>query len=125
MTEEFYLSQVERLRGNFGPKEFSEEKIKVLGKEVAMVSPEHFRHTVDTWIGSRKTSDPPRIAEFRECKAAWDRNNFKRDCRQASYVFNSGKEEALRREFKVDSVKEAFELAKLKLRLRGTDGGST
>lgn len=127
MSEEFYLSQIKRLQIHFGAKAFNSESVRVFGKEVVFVSDEFFRNTVDTWIGARKTSNPPLLPDFREAKLTFERNNLKRECRQATVGFNNGLKEVLRRVYKVDTIEEAFEIEQLKLRMGDKDGqgGST
>lgn len=125
MTEDFYLSQIKRLQIHFGPKAFNSENVRIYGREIAIVSDEFFRNLVDTWIGSRKNGQPPLLPDFREAKLTFERNNLKRECREASGGFNNGLKEVLRKVYKVDSLKEAFELERLKARLGDKDGGST
>lgn len=125
MTEDFYLSQIKRLQIHFGAKAFNSETVKIFAREVAPVSNEFFRDQVDRWIGTKKHTEPPRLAEFKESKLAFDKRSFVADCRKASEGFNNGLKEVLRKVYKVDSLKEAFEMERLKARLGDKDGGST
>lgn len=119
MTEAFYLVQIDRLRARFGAKAFDPEITKVLAKEVATLSEDFFRNTVSIWIGSRKNSNPPLAAEFRECKAAYDRGKLRKEVDQATRGWGTSLREVLRVKYNVDSLQEAFELEKLKIRLGG------
>lgn len=117
MTEEFYLNQVDRLKIRFGAKAFDSEVVKVLAIEAASMSDEFFRRTVDTWIGTRKNTNPPLLTDFREAKCAYERGKLTREADGAHRTFSYGLKDALRHHYKVDTVEEAFELEKLKLRL--------
>lgn len=122
MTEDFFLSQVKRLQIHFGTRSFNSESIRVFAREIAIVSDEFFRNLVDTWIGSRKTTNPPLLPDFREAKLTYERNNLKREVRDASVGFSNSLKDVLRDVYKVDTLKEAFELEALKLKLGGLDG---
>ena len=117
MTQEFFLLQIDRLKSRFGAKNFDPSFVQVVGREVATVSPEHFRQTVDTWIGTRKTMNPPLLTDFRECRIAHDKTKFQAEVQQASNVFHYGLGDVLRRVYKVDTLKEALELERTKLKL--------
>lgn len=121
MTEDFFRQQIERLKVRFGAKAFDYEFIRILGLEVATIGDEFFRRTVDTWIGTRKNSSPPLLTDFREARLAFEKNKFKAEVERASNTFNHGLKDVLRKHYKVDTLQEAFELEKLKIRLGGQD----
>lgn len=119
MTEVSFLDQINRLKTRFGAKSFDSELTKLLAKEVAIVPENFFTNVVDTWIGMRKTSNPPLLIDFRECRLSWQKSLLKKEISTANREFNNGLKDVLRREYKVDTLKEAFELEALKVRLGG------
>lgn len=121
MTEDFFRSQIERLRIRFGAKAFDSEFIRILGLEIAMVSDEFFRRTVDTWIGTRKNNNPPLLTDFREARIASEKSKFQVEVKKASEGFSNGLAAVLQKAYNVGSIQEAFELEKLKLKLGGAD----
>lgn len=122
MTQLFYVEQIDRLRRRFGAKAFDVEIVKILGREVSSLPEDFFKRSIDTWIASRKTSNPPMLAEFRECRLAFEKGIFKEEVRQATKSYEQGRAAALQKEFNVGTVEEAYELAKLKIRLGGANG---
>lgn len=121
MTEDFFRLQVERLKSHFGAKAFSYEFIRILGLEVAPIGDEFFRRTVDTWIGNRRNNNPPLLVDFREARIAFEKSRFQAEVSRASDTFHHGLKEVLRKQYNVDSLAEAIELERLKLKLLDTD----
>jgi hypothetical protein len=70
MTEEFFKAQLARLRTRFGEKSFDNEFSRLAWFEVRDMSDARFAWQVNTWIGSRRPSDAPMLAEFKESKLA-------------------------------------------------------
>lgn len=122
MTEISFLAQIDRLKTRFGPKSFDAEFTKLLAKEVAIVPEDFFRGVVDTWIGMRKTSNPPLLVDFRECRLAWQKSLLKKEDKEANMIFSNGLKDFLRKEYKTETLQEAFELEILKMRLRRISG---
>jgi hypothetical protein len=121
MTQTFFVEQMHRLKTRFGEKSFDIELIKLLGREIASVEEDFFRRTVDTWIGMRKNNNPPLLVDFREARLAFEKNNLARETIGASKNFAFSLKEVLQKHYKVETVKEAYELEKLKLVLGGVD----
>jgi len=117
LTQSEFVDQINRLRIRFGAKAFDQEFVKILGREVSMLPFEHFRQTVDTWIGTRKNNNPPLLTDFRECKIAHDKRKFDVVVKDAAKTFHYGLKDVLRKHYNVDSLAEAMELERLKLRL--------
>lgn len=121
MTEEFFLQQIERLKGRFGAKSFDREFIRVAGTEVVTMPDEAFRRAVDAWIGSRKNNNPPLATDFRDARLNYERGCLDKVVKQASNIFNYGLKDVLRKHYNVDSLDEAIQLEKLKIKLGGAD----
>jgi hypothetical protein len=118
MTQSFFLAQMSRLRMRFGGKSFDGEIVKLLSREVAKLPESFFLTIIDTWIGTRKTSNPPLLTEFREARLAFEKGNLAKECIEASKGFQNGLKAVLRQNYNVDTLQEAFELEKLKLQLQ-------
>lgn len=125
MTESFFLSQIERLKERFGPKSFDWQFVRVVGAEVSAMPDESFRRSVDNWIGGRKTNNPPLLQDFRDAKIAHEKGRFTNEVKKAATVFNYGLKDVLKKHYNVDTLSEAMELERLKIKLGGAndDGG--
>lgn len=119
MTEDFFRSQIDRLRSRFGAKNFDPAFVMVVAGEVSTVSDEFFRRTVDTWIGTRKVTDPPLLTLFRECRIAYEKGNFTKTVEKASNTFHYGLKDILYKHYKVDTLAEALEIERLKIKTGG------
>lgn len=117
MTEEFFNQQIDRLTIRFGARAFDDEMVRVIAAEILPVSEDFFRRTVDTWVGTRKHTNPPLLTDFREARLTYERHNLYREAKVASNVFNYGLKEVLKRIYKVETLDEAFELERLKIKL--------
>lgn len=126
MTREFFLHQIERLKIRFGAKSFDPEFIRILGLEIASLSDEFFRRTVDTWIGTRKNNNPPLLTDFREARLAHEKTKFTQEVSGAARTFEYKPfKDIMRKHYNVDSLSEAIELERLRLRLGDSSGEGT
>lgn len=117
MKQTFFLEQMNRLKSRFGPKNFDIEFIKVVGIEIASVSEEFFMQTVNTWIGERKTSQPPLRSDFRDCRLAYEKTKLNTVVEKAAQTFHYGLKDVLKKHYKVDTLSEAMELERMKIKL--------
>jgi len=120
MTKTFFDKQIERLKVRFGPKHFDAEFQKLASEEVSKMSDDRFAWVVSTWIGSRKPTDPPRIAEFKEARLAEEKSKKQTTLERAARVFEArnGRSplEILEPHVgKVESVMEAIEVRRLQI----------
>lgn len=83
MTNVEFVTHWQRLINRFGPKAMDPELERLTALEVCVMSALAWSNAVDAWIGSRKHTDPPRLAEFREAKLAEERARFQRDLKAA------------------------------------------
>jgi hypothetical protein len=134
MNQPFFLSQITRLRTRFGDKNFDNEFVKLVAAEVHDMSESGFKRFCDVLIGSRTAHKPPLLSEFREARIKENEVRFRNDVAGATRALNDPRiakpiSEVLHREFgKVESVSEAFAIAKLRLRTsesNNDDGGES
>lgn len=122
MTQSEFFVQIERLKTHFGQKNFTPEFVKLLAREVSMISDYNFTVTVNTWIGSRRVTNPPLLAEFIEARLAHNKKDFAKEAYGANREWQTGLKSYLQKEFGVDSLKDALKLVKLRNRLKGDKG---
>lgn len=126
MTRDFFILQIERLKTRFGAKAFDPEFIRILGLEVASISDEFFRRTIDTWIGTRKNTNPPLLTDFREARIAFEKGVFNQQVAGAAHAFEYKPfKDVMRKHYNVDSLSEAIELERLRLKLGEKNGEGT
>jgi hypothetical protein len=115
MTREDFLRQIERLKVRFGAKNFDSEMVNLVGGYVSKIPAPYLAKAVDNWIGQRKPSDPPLKNDFWEVKNAYERSQEKKE--QVKKEFSYGLNDVVRRQYKVETLMEAYELMKLKIKL--------
>lgn len=123
MTDADFKSQITRLQSRFGERAFDAEFTLLIWKDVHDMRFNDFRQVVDTFIGSRPHHKPPLQSEFREHRLLIERHRMEGEKRGPAKILNHPSmrplADILRKDFgAVDSVKDAFEIARLKL-LRG------
>lgn len=129
MTREIFYQQIDRLKIRFGAKHFDTEFVRLACEKVLSMSDARFIWQVNTWIGSKRPSDPPMLAEFEEARLAEEKLKLKNDAIVAARAFEARKVKPLRDLLKphfgyVESVGEAVEIARLNLiRKRDDDPG--
>lgn len=117
MTQIFFLDQINRLKIRFGAKAFDPEFIRVIGLEIASVSDEFFRKQVDNWIGTRKNNSPPLLTDFKEARLAYEKDRLSIATDKVVKTFSYGLKDVLKKHYNVDSLSDAMEIEKLKIRL--------
>lgn len=122
MTQGEFLEQIERLKTKFGSKIYDPETTRILGAEVSGIRGNSFKRYVDQWIGSRKPNFPPLLVDFREARIAAEKERFEETVRQVDKTLKGDLKEVLRKHYKVDTLSEAMELERFKLRM-GYDKG--
>ncbi len=115
-----FAKQMQRLQTRFGPKAFDAEFVDLVWREVKDMGEQAFTRFVDVMIGSRAPTKPPLLSEFREARLAEHKRSFDNEVRGAARTMAKPITEVLRPAFGgVASVKEAFEIARLRLRTGG------
>lgn len=120
MDESFFRTQIARFRSRFGDKAFDNEFAKLVAREVYDISEQDFLRVVDVMIGSRKHTDAPRLAEFREARIACDKRRFESEVRGAANVLeHPARFDGLRKFLAKDypgakKLNEAVEIQKLR-----------
>jgi hypothetical protein len=126
-----FTHQVKRLVERFTPRHFGDEFCDLLWQTVCQMSAYDFKRTCDFFIGNRKPTNPPLIPDFRDAALTCEKREFNRDVEGAAKaVFeHDGKTPGERRAHvlkvlsaeygKVDSVADAIEVARLRIRLGG------
>lgn len=122
MTPEQFKSQVIRLQSRFGEKAFDNEFVKLVWREVDGMNYYDFVKVVETFIGARSHHKAPLLSEFREQRLLMDKNRVERDAQGACRILRHPSmvkpiSEILNKEYGggVDSVAEAFTVAKLRM----------
>lgn len=119
---------IKRLITRFGERNFDAEFIKLVWSEVHDMSDSGFQRFVDVLIGSRTANKPPLLSEFREARMQEQKIKFQNDVAgAANFLQRKAPEEmrksmrlALSKEFGgVESVGDAMEVARLRLRTKG------
>lgn len=124
MTLIEFRDQIERFKKRFGEKAFDEEFIKLVWREVKDMPAHAFERTADVMIGARKHTDPPRVTDFREARLNAQKNAFDREVAGAANILrhptlSKPLAEVLKRDFgAVDSVKDALEIARLRIKTK-------
>lgn len=129
MNQEYFKGQIVRLKERFGEKHFDNQFVLLLWNECHDMGEAWLKRTVDTFIGSRTHNRPPLLSEFREARLAEQKLKFQNDVRSAStHTRRLAPEEMIKnlnatlsKEFgAVGSVKDAFEIARLKIKTKGS-----
>jgi hypothetical protein len=129
MTDSYFRDQVKRLRMRFGDRAFDNEFVLLVWREVYSMSEVGFQRLVDVLIGSRSANKPPLLSDFREARIKEDKWRFDNEVKSAARVLQHPSvtapiKEVLKRDFGgVESVKDALEIARLKLRTNKPDDG--
>jgi hypothetical protein len=134
MTEAQFKNQIQRLRVRFGDKNFDAEFIQLIWREVYDMSEQAFVRTVDVFIGTRPTTKPPLLTEFKEARLKEQKQKFEQDLRGATQFLDRKAPEEMKAKLKlvlkgefggVENVKEALAVAKYKLNPeQDPDGGA-
>ncbi len=123
MTQAFFMGQVERLKNRFGPKAFDQEFTRLIAAELKFLNDEGFLKIVNFMIGSRPTTRPPLLQDFRDAKVLEDKKRFENEVNQAAKVFEhpaaqGGLKKYLAKEFPgCKSLKEAIEVRRLQIQI--------
>lgn len=129
MNQEYFIGQIDRLKIKFGTGNFCSEFVDLVWKDAAQsMSILWLKQSVDKWIGERPVNKPPRRSDFVEAMHAERKYNLKnrpRDTRTSEQVNAKPIAEVLQPHFgKVESVGDAFEIARLKKKIEPNDDGS-
>lgn len=127
MTNEAFQHQINRLINRFGDKAFGEEFLALVYRECAVMTDYAFTRAVDVWIGHRPHTKPPLLAEFREARLAFEKEQLATTCARASLTMVKANQPALKDVLKkefgaVDSVSDALKIAKLRRRVSEGEG---
>lgn len=123
----FFQSQVQRLILRFGQRNFDPEFCKLIFREVDGMSEQGFLRFCDVLIGSRTPNKPPLLTDFREARLNEQKHKFENDVRGATQALTRRAPEEMRKYLRqvlshdyggVESVKEALEIARLRLRTK-------
>jgi hypothetical protein len=126
MTLLEFKHQTNRLRIRFGEKHFDEEFLKLVWREVSDMSAHGYQRFCDVLIGSRTANKPPLLSEFREARLSEQKIKFQNDLRGAQNFLEREAPLEIRKHLKtilskefggVESVSEALEVARTKLRI--------
>lgn len=123
---DLFAHQFARLRIRFGEKALDDEFMSLALREIEELSPEAFTRACDVWIGSRKHTDPPRMAEFREAAAAFNKRNLENTMRGALHAFETrAMPEILARHGYpgCKTLYEAVQVERHRMRIRQADAG--
>lgn len=134
MTLPFFETQTRRLITRFSNKAFDQEFLQLVWREVCDMSEAGFGRYVDVLIGSRTHLKPPLLSEFREARLNEQKLKLQNDIRGAGQFLERKAPAAMKEHVRkvlssefgaVNSVKDAFEVARLKLlKKRDDDGGA-
>lgn len=128
MKSDLFVTQIKLLQDRFGEKAFNKSFVDLIWREVCTMNDNDFARTCEVFIGSRPHNKPPLLTEFREARLRYEKFAFERDLQGAAKVLNHPAlrkpiAEILHRDFgAVESVKDAFEIARLKLKTQKSDG---
>lgn len=131
MTDLFFKHQVQRLRTRFGDRNFDNEFVQLVWREVYDMSEQAFIKTVDVFIGSRPTTKPPLLTDFRDARLAEQKRRFEEDLRGATQMLRRRAPEEMRKHLRVilskdfggvESVVDALEVAKHRRQVAKADG---
>lgn len=132
MSPQAFHTQWQRLIVRFGVKSMDDELKLLVTREVHDMGETAFQRFVDVLIGSRTAHKPPLLSEFREARLAEQKLRFQNETQAAARAFTQHAPEELRanmrkvlsKEFgKVESVADALQIARLRLRTGGGDNG--
>lgn len=76
MTEEFFQTQIQRLKTRFGEKAFDKEFVTLIARECFSMSDADFLDLVNTMIATRKHNSSPILTDFREMRIQSEKNKF-------------------------------------------------
>lgn len=88
MTHEAYVKQVQRLFERFGRKNFDDEFVNLVWREVLQLTDEQFKRICDFFIGSRTPTKPPLLQDFRDQRVREEKHAFTREVQAASNAMN-------------------------------------
>lgn len=88
MTHEAYVKQVQRLFERFGRKNFDDEFVNLVWREVLTLHDQQFTRICDFFIGSRQPNKPPLLADFRDQRVREEKSAFTREVQAAANVLN-------------------------------------
>lgn len=121
MTPDQFKKQIERLRSRFGERAFDNEFAALVWKVVDGMQHTDFVKCVETFIGSRSHNKPPLLSEFREQRFNIERHRMEGEKRGPAKILNHPSlrplGDILSKEYGggVDSVADAFKIAKLRM----------
>lgn len=133
MTEIFFKDQIRRMKERFGDRAFDNQLVMLIWSECHDLPEATFRRTCDVFIGSRSHNKPPLLSEFREARLAEEKLKFQNDLKGATNFVERKAPEEMRKHLRavlskeyggVDSVKDAFEISRLRLRTKSTPEGA-
>lgn len=127
MTEAFFKNQVMRLRRRFGDRNFDDEFVLLVWREVCTMSDESMMRLVDIMVGSRASNKAPLLTDFREARLKEEQNRFKTEAGAASrsldWPIKEGLKKILHKDFGgAKTVNEAIQIQILKNQLKKADG---
>lgn len=126
MTPAEFTSQWQRLINRFGGKCMDAELQRLALFEVKDMAAASFTRACDVWIGSRKHTDPPRMAEFREAAARENKREFEQTVRSALHAFEARAIPEILAAHGYTGCKTLFEAVQVerhRMRIRQADGG--
>lgn len=127
MTGPEFSAQMQRLERHFGKKQFSQEFVELVFREIGQMTAYGLQRAVDTWIGTRAHTRPPLLTDFRDASLAEAKRFFQREVSGAAdwrgKQTTEQKLKALRKAFgHVESIGDAIEVAKVQNGTNGFDG---
>lgn len=120
MTQETFKVQIERLKVRFGERHFDGEFIRLAWQEVKEMETSRFVWNVNTWLGSRKPSQPPMLAEFKEAMSAYEKSIKKTTIERVAKNYQDRTDTCPLKSLepyvgRVSSVTEAIEVRRLQI----------
>jgi len=130
MTQEFFRTQLTRLRTRFGERNVDQEFVQLVWREVHDMSEASFKRFCDVLIGSRSANKPPLLSEFREARMNEQKLKFDNDVKAATQMLKRQAPEEMRKHMRqvlsrdfgaVESITDALEIARLRRRMSTDD----
>lgn len=81
--------QMERFRIRFGERAFDEEFVRLIKRELLNMANDDMIRMTDIMIGTRASTRPPTIVDFREARLNLERNKFNREVQGAVVGWDS------------------------------------